>query len=196
MPTKRCSATAICTESSLIVVGGEFEGYGRLQCPVEIMSIEGHQWSIAAGIDIQDVFQRASGVICGDQLYILGAFDSKSVYSCTLGDLLQVAIPRKSGHFSTWRKLADLPFCRSTCVSFCGHLIAIGGTVSPVATTNTVHAYIQTTNSWEVISEMSVARHQCFTVVLPATSELMVAGGLTSYSIYSRIDSVEFATLI
>ena len=206
MPTKRASATAICTESSLIVVGGT--GYRRFECPVEIMSIEGHQWSIATSINIQeDVFRRASGVVCGDQLYILGSYDSKSVYSCTLGDLLQscqsaptpkVATPRKSGYFSsTWRKLADLPICRSTCVSFCGHLIAIGGTTSPTDTntpTNTVYAYIRTTNSWEVISEMSVARRQCFAVVLPATSELMVVGGLTG--MFNPTDSVEFASLI
>ena len=38
MPTKRASATAVRTESSLIVVGGEFKGE-KLCCPVEVMSI-------------------------------------------------------------------------------------------------------------------------------------------------------------
>ena len=211
MPTKRSSATSICTESSLIVVGGELEGYDLLhvpiQCPVEVMSIKDHQWSIAASINIQeDVFRRASGVICGDQLYVLGAANSNSVYSCILGDLLQscqsastpkLAAPRKFSHFSIWRKLASLPIYNSTCISFCDHLIAIGGTVSPTDTnapTNTVYAYIHTTNSWEVISEMSVARCQCFIVVLPATSELMVVGGFIGRFIPT--DSVEFASLI
>jgi hypothetical protein len=201
MPTKRASATAICTESSLIVVGGV--GRGRFQCPVEIMSIEDHQWSIAAGINIQ-YFRGTSGVICGDQLYILGAFDSKSVYSCTLGDLLEscqsasTPTPRESSHSNTWRKLTDLPAYNSTCVSFCGHLVAIGGNVSqpryaPRSTKN-LYIYNRTTNSWEVISEMSVARRQCFVAALPATNELMVVGGTSG--ILDPIDSVEFASLI
>ena len=204
MPTKRCSATAICTESSLIVVGGEFEGYGRLQqCPVEIMSIESHQWSIAAGINIQeDVIRRTSGVICGDQLYILGSLNSRSVYSCTLDELLQscqsastpkvAAAPRKSSRFNTWRKLADLPAYDSTCVSFCGHLIAIGGIIYMSSiSTKSIYAYNRTANSWEVISDMSVARSECFAVV---TNELMVVGGFSGT--YNDIDSVEFASLV
>ena len=203
MPTKRASATAICTESSLIVIGGV--GCGAFQCPVEVMSIEDHQWSIAAGINIQeDVFRRASGVICGNQLYLLGATDSKSVYSYTLSDLLQscqsaptpnLATPKNSSHFNTWRKLADLPICDSTSVSFCGQLVAIGGNVSSTdyVTTKIVYAYMRTTNSWEVISEMSVARHECFAVALPATNELMVVGGSSGML---KIDSVEFASLL
>jgi N-acetylneuraminic acid mutarotase len=206
MPTKRASATAICTESSLIVVGGV--GHGLSQCPVEVMSIEDHQWSIAAGINIQGGIQGASGVICGDQLYILGATDSKSVYSCKLGDLLQscrsansapkLATPRDSSYSNIWRKLADLPTYNSTCVSLCGHLVAIGGNV-PKTTyeppTKTVYTYNRTTNSWEVISEMSVARRKCFVAALPATNELMVVGG-TSGFLDHIIDYVEFASVI
>jgi hypothetical protein len=204
MPTKRASATAICTESSLIVVGGA--GRKLSQCHVEVMGIEDHQWSIAAGINAQEkIFRRASGVICGDQLYILGSFDSKSVYSCTLGDLLEscqsasTPTPRESSHSNTWRKLTDLPAYNSTCVSFCGHLVAIGGNVShpryaPRSTKN-LYIYNQTTNSWEVISEMSVARRQCFVAALLATNELMVVGG-TSGFLDHTIDFVEFASVI
>jgi hypothetical protein len=201
MPTvaKRSSTTAICTESSLIVVGGV--GRGLSQCPVEVMSIEDHQWFIAAGIGIQEVFRRASGIICGDQLYILGGINSKSVYSCTLGDLLkscQSATPRESNHSNTWRQLTDLPAYNSTCVSFCDHFVAIGGNVSKtsyVPPTKTVYAYNQTTNSWEMISEMFVARRKCFAAALPATNELMVVGG-TSGFLDHIIDSVEFASVI
>ena len=209
MPTKRASATAICTESSLIVIGGA--SHGSSQCSVDIMSIKNHQWSIAVGINIQGDFRRASGVICGDQLYVLGAANSKSVYSCKLSDLLQscqsastpklTSTPRKSSHFSIWKSIADLPVCDSTCVSFCGHLIAIGGSaLSPTPTCpRTViypytYMYKQTTNSWEVISEMSVARRECFAVVIPTTNEIMVVGG--SDSRHTHIDSVEFASLI
>lgn len=52
---------------------------------------------------------------------------------------------------------------------------------------------MRTTNSWEVISEMLVARHECFAVALPATNELMVVGGSSGML---KIDSVEFASLL
>ena len=107
-----------------------------------------------------------SGVICGDQLYILGARNSELVYSCSLSDLLQTCettfeskanSPRR---FNVWRQLSDPPFYYSTCVSLCGHLLAIGGNRSPHVlskSTNSVYAYKPTANSWEEISEMSVA---------------------------------------
>ena len=53
------------------------------------MSIATHQWSTAADISTKEELQHASGVICSYQLYLLGATNSKSVYSCSLSALLQ-----------------------------------------------------------------------------------------------------------
>ena len=204
MPTKRTSATAVCTESSLIVIGGVLDG--SIRCPVEVMDIASHQWAIAANVSIKQEFQQASGVICDDQLYILGAIKSKSVYSCSLRDLLQscqpasestAAPPRPSNIL--WRELADLPLYNSTCVSLCGHLLAIGGNDCKSENTSSakaVYAYKPTTNSWKVISQMSVARYLCFAVTLPTNNELMVVGGRSNESSNSATSSVEFANLI
>ena len=202
MPTRRASVIAICTKSSLIVVGGTL--YGSEQCPVEVMNIASHQWSIAAEVSVKEMFRRASGVICGDQLYVLGTVNSKSSYTCSVSDLLQScqptskykeAPPRQS---TIWRKLADLPLYNSTCVSLCGRLLAIGGNRSAdISSTSTssksVYAYKPTTNSWEVISQMFVARRECFAVTLPTNNKLMIVGGCEGYS---SSDSVEFANLI
>ena len=204
MPTKRTSATAVCTESSLIVIGGVLDR--SIRCPVEVMDIGSHQWAIAANVSIKQEFQQASGVICDDQLYILGAIKSKSVYSCSLRDLLQscqpasestAAPPRPSNIL--WRKLRDLPLYNSICVSLCGHLLAIGGNgckSENSGSAKAVYAYKPTTNSWEVISQMSVARHLCFAVTLPTNNELMVVGGRSNESSNSATSSVEFANLI
>ena len=200
MPTKRSSATAVCTESSLIVAGGYWDA--ETGCPIEIMNIISHQWSIAADIPIKNQIVFASGVICGEQLYILGGMDSKSVYSCSLSDLLQscrstsesTAAPQRQSNI--WRELTDLPHSWSTSVSLHGHLLAIGGNRSANnrdKISKLVHAYKPTTNSWEVISQMSVARWRCFAVALPTTSELMIVGGFEGYS---DLNSVEFANLI
>ena len=199
MPTKRASATAVCTESSLIVIAGDLDG--SIRCPIEVMNIASHQWSIATDASIKEEFRYTSGVICGDQLYVLGAFDSKLVYTCSLSDLFQscqpasdskAAPPRQS---NIWRQLADLPLFRSTCVSLCGHLLAIGGKpqVAGSNSTKAVYAYKPTTDSWEVVSQMSVARRLCFAVTLPTNNKLMVVGGRGECG---GIDSVESANLI
>jgi serine/threonine protein kinase len=201
MPTKRCSATAVCIKSVLIVAGG----YSH-QCPVEVMNVESRQWSTAASSYTcrKTISICASGIICGDQLYVLGGDQSKVVYSCSLTDLLQSCqsgsqvAPRLQSNI--WRKLADLPFYYSTCVSLSGHLLAIGGSRnsfyllrdSEDAGSKAVYAYKPTTNSWKVICEMSMSRYDCFAVTLPTTNELMVVDG---WSKGRSTDSVEFASL-
>ena len=205
MPTKRSSTTAVCIRSVLIVIGGSYSRRNPpLEYPVEVMDVESHQWSTAANIGCR--LEYASGVMFGDQLYVLGGRDSKSVYSCSLNDLLQSCRP-ESKEASTqlqsniWRKHADLPLYYSDCVSLCGHLLAIGGSghashdrkLSKETGSKAVYAYRPTTNSWEVISEISVARYDCFAVVVPTTNELMVVGGRSKLN---STDSVEFASLI
>ena len=204
MPTKRTSATSVCTKSALIVIGGVVDGSAR--CPVEVMSIANRQWSTVADLSVNDEeLRHASGIICGDQLYLLGAINSKSMYSCTLSDLLQsYQLQSVSGSKTapppsqvTWTELTNLPLFKSTCVSLCGNLIAIGGNSSESAnsdsTSSAVCAYNPTSNSWEVISQMSLARRLCFAVTLPTTNELMVVGGRSEFT---TISSVEFANLI
>ena len=91
MPTKRHSATSICIQTALIVAGGfAISAWSKLSSEltcVEVMNRETRQWSVAA--DMPGGMMCASGVICGDQLYVGGGRDSKSVYSCSLSDLLQ-----------------------------------------------------------------------------------------------------------
>ena len=188
MPTKRASTTAICIDTALIVAGGWF-GRVLTNCPVEVMHRESRQWSIAADIPVSKPLSCASGVICGDHLYVLGAMYSKSVYSCSLSDLLQScqsSSPWQPGHQKSssdaagvWSRLTDLPVESSTCVSLCGHLLAIGGKSDTVADSKAVYVFKQTTNSWEVISQMLVSRRQCFAVTLP-TNKLIAVGGLSA----------------
>ena len=89
MPIKRSSTTSICTNTSLIVAGGD-SGCSNLTC-VEVMNRETCQWSVAD--DMPGGMMCATGVIFGDRLYVGGGRDSKSVYSCSLSDLLQSCQP-------------------------------------------------------------------------------------------------------
>ena len=205
MPTKRSSTTSICTRTALIVAGGRSIA-SRLELTfVEVMNTETHQWSIAADLPIASDMIDASGVVCGDHLYLVGG-NSRSTYSCSLSDLLQscqsvlpAAQQRSSNTASVWRKLADLPGdvqCGSTAVLLNGQLLAIGGGNSTGMfgkPTNAVYMYKPATNSWEVVSRMSVARRNCFAVTLP-TNKVMVVGGYKG--LLDWTDIVEIADTI
>ena len=170
--------------------------YSELTC-VEEMNRETCQWSVAA--DMPGGMMCASGVICGDRLYVGGGRDSKSVYSCSMSDLLQscqsvspTAKQRFSNTSSVWNKLSNLPKAGFTLVSLRGQLLAIGGMTGRFgeSPSKTVYIYKTTTNSWEVISQMLVPRSYCFAVTLP-TNKVMVVGGFSGGG-----DTVEFADLI
>ena len=82
-----------------------------------------------------------------------------------------------------------IPVLRSTCESFCGRLLAIGGSDYYLGKpTTAVYMYNLTTNFWQIISHMTT---DCSTAVLP-DNKLMVVGG---YIGMTDKDLVELATM-
>ena len=204
MPTEREGTTSLCTGATLIVAGGAGE-YGVLLSKVEVMNTENHQWSTAA--DLPQPMYLASITVCGDDIYMLGGFDerytsTKSVYTCSVSALLQSCVPSSleaklkktslSDKASAWRQVADLPVTRSTCESFNGRLLAIGGMDDSRKATTAVYEYSSTSNSWEVISHMTTGQYDCFTGVLP-NNKLVVVGGRTDRG---YTDTVKLASVI
>ena len=202
MPTKRETTTSLCTETALIVAGGR--GGGRALSTVEVMDTETHQWSTAT--DLPRCMYLVSATICGDQLYMLGGvvgvLNVKSAYTCSVSALLQSCAPSSleaklhrtslKDEAGVWRQVADSPITHSTCESFHGRLLAVGGMMESAEDTTAVYMYNSTTNSWEIISRMTTGRRRCFTAVLP-DNRLMVVGGFIDLS--STTDSVELATV-
>ena len=131
----------------------------------------------------------ASGIICGDQLYILGGKDdegiTKSVLTCSLIELLQ------SSSSSIWYRVADAPAYCSTCAAVNGELLVVGGHDENDEPKAAIHKYNPTTNSWDLISNMPTARYRSLIAVLP-TNEMMVVGGQDNC--YRPVDKVEIAT--
>ena len=201
MPTKRSSTTSICTKTSLIVAGGD-SGWSNLTC-VEVMNRDTCQWSVAANMPTGMLC--ASGVICGDRLYVGGGRDSKSVYSCSLSDLLQscqsvspTAKQKSSNTFSVWNKLTDLPKAirrGSTLVSLCGQLLAIGGWTGGIGErpSNSIYIYKTIINSWKVISQMLLPRRDCFAFTVPI-NKVMVVGGFNGGGSLFDIDDLGMCT--
>ena len=209
MPTKRKLTTSVCTGTTLIVAGGEGEG-GRALSMVEVMDTGTCQWSTAA--HLPQPTRYASATVCGDQLFMLGGSGEylyvKSAYTCSVSALLRSCVPGsleaslkrislKRTKTGVWRQLVDLPVIRSTCESFHGRLLAIGGVMNPGHPSSAVYMFDLTTNSWEIISHMTTGRCNCFTAILPG-NQLMVVGGVTDDDDAaggSLTDMLEFATV-
>ena len=211
MPTKRQLTISLCTGATLIVAGGRGDGAIVLST-VEVMNTENHQWSTAA--DLPRPMYWASATVCGDCIYMLGGVvdefytPTKSVYTCSVSALLQSCVPSSlvaklkrtflsdKARVYVWRQVSDLPAIHSTCESFHGRLLAIGGADDSNQATTAVYKYSSTSNSWEVISHMTTARYDCFTVVLP-NNQLMVMGGRTdNIHVWTSTDTVELANVI
>ena len=200
MPTKHWVITVVCSGKSLVVAGGIGERDKELET-VEVMDTEILQWSTASSLP--HPLSQATAVCCGDQVCMLGGFGesgpSKSVFTCSLTALLQSCQPQslgprqRSAGSKVWHQLADTPVILSACTSLNEQLLAVGGDYSDDKTTNTIHMYNPTTNSWKAISHMTTPRRQCLVVVLPH-NELMVVGG-DAPKIWTT-DSVEFASIV
>ena len=179
MPTRRYLITALCTETALVAAGGVGEG-NRLLTTVEVMHRENRQWSTVASLPLP--LTRCSVTLLDGHIYLLGGLtineSSRRVLSCSLRHLLESASSRgeRARACDVWNTLTDLPLYDSTCVSFCGFLLAIGGRDEQHNPTAAVRLYIPATNTWEVVSHMRQRRYQCFAVVLP-NCQIMVAGG-------------------
>ena len=94
---------------------------------------------------------------------------------------------------AVWHQVADLPVHSSSCATFCGQLLAVGGGDDSFKHYSTaIHQYNPATNSWKVISHMPTARSFPLVEVLLG-NKLMVVGGFTNSGI--ETDKVEIATL-
>jgi hypothetical protein len=193
MPTKRASTTALTSKEYLIVAGGTIGllGADRLNT-VEVMNTKSLVWSTVASLP--HPYLSASGIICGDQFYMLGGFDdngmTKSVLTCSLTELLQSS--PLSPSLSIWHRVADVPAYHSTCAAVNGELLAVGGCDEDRKPTPAIHKCNATTNSWDLISNMPTARYYNLVAVLP-TYEMMVIGGSNNV-MYSDTDKVEIAS--
>ena len=205
MPTKRYFVTAVHTGTALIVAGGTGQNSKDLTT-VEVLNVENNVWSTA--VDLPEPLQYHSVTISGDELYMLGGevdiTPINTVYTCSVSALLQsctqrslVGSLRRALSLSTdcdvWSKVADLPVTGSTCVSFRGQLLAIGGMDFNLEPSAAVYVYNASTNSWDVNSHMTITRRYCFAAVLP-NNQLMVVGGWIDKN-QTRSDSIEFGGL-
>ena len=205
MPTKRYKVASVSTEHALIVAGGATKHSHFLTglCNVEVMNTDVLQWSVVASLP--HPFMVASATICGDNLYMLGAKTqngrSKEVLTCSVSNLLQStqsesqyeSLSMSILERSVWRKIAKVPVYWATCTTARGKLLAIGGENSDKSSSNTVYVYNNATDSWDIITYMSVGRSYPMVATLPR-NKVMIVGGFTNP--LRKTDTVEFAIFL
>ena len=189
MPTKRRCTTAIKSKEHLVVAGGDTGPlFSDALNTVEVINTKTLVWSTVA--ILPHPYCLMSSTICGDQFYMLGGLDdndkTKSVLTCSLTELLQSS----SSSSSVWHRVADAPAYHSTCAAVNGELLAVGGCNKVWKPTSAVHKYNPTTNSWDLINNMTTARYLCFVAVLP-NKEVMTVNGSSAGDL---CDNVEIAT--
>lgn len=203
MPTKRQWSAVLHTGTHVLVAGGWGSANVAL-ATVEVLNIKTKKWCTVA--KLPEPLFHASLSLCGDRVCILGGYDelknpSKTAYTCSMSKLLESDKPSSSQSlygstyqsFSShvWTRIPDLPVTESTSVSLYDQLLAVGGRNSEYESTTAIYKYSFVSESWDVISHMSIARHLCFAAVVPDTDTVLVVGGESGR--YAT-DSVEIAT--
>lgn len=213
MPTKRAHTAMLVSGANLIVTGGQ-DNNGPL-CVTEVMNVETQQWFTS--IPLPEPMTKASVTICGDCIYMLGGEErnfksTKNIYTCPLSALTQpCSQPNLSPAIrlsaltlnstpgtNRWSTIASLPIVYSTCISFQGHLLAIGGEDSDKKSTTAIHTYDFFSNTWTLCNHLLTARTRCFAAVFP-NNQLMVVGGWTKRALLLFVvetNEIEFGTVI
>ena len=178
MPTKRYCPSAVFSNNSLVVAGGATSLFMFLKT-VEVLDTQNKQWSTADSLPVPML--GISALVCRDHLYIqvrectMVDVPSYGVLKCSLSALIESNQQARPMPIS-WQRIAYLPVKNSSLAIVNGHLLAIGGVESKDNTqTKDIHRYNPATNSWEVISQMSIARSKCLTASFP-DGKLMVVG--------------------
>ena len=190
MPTKRYACTAVYISHALIVVGGLSDGADGEDTElttVEILSILSKQWSSVSSLPYPVSWPSVS--IGGGHIYVHDTFvpsEEHSVLRCSLLSL-SMSAPTSVATAVIWERIASLPVRGSTLVSVGDHLLAVGG--SAVGDTKFIRQYNPNTDSWQIVSQMQVARFECAVALLP-NNKLLVMGGA------SEKEPFELATIL
>ena len=192
LPSRLAFTTVVCHGSCLVVCGGTSPDKSP-SASVSVYSSQSSQWHSAPPLPFSTLW--CSAVVLNDTCYVAARYETKldtmdailespsqSVVSAPLSTLLD---PNASRQASTWQRMPDTPFYKSSLVATGGCLLAVGGhsksttlleTVQNLSTA--VHAYCPATSSWVKIGDMPDLRHG-FTITTLPSEELFVAGGVS-----------------
>ena len=201
MLTKPDGSVAFSYACHLVVAGGLVEDSVFTNI-VEVLNTNTLTW--AAACSLPEPLATASVTVCNDNVFILGGWCSEntptcSVLTCNIRDLIDSSTKsctdetRDQIKRNIWYRIADLPVLKSTCITYQGHLLVVGGVNVMNKAVTAVYVYDRAANSWRVIGQMLVPRGQAYVTVLPS-SEILVVGGHKGYYL-NKLYEVELLTV-
>ena len=205
LTTKRSQMTVVFNDPYLIIAGGN-SNHGIIQT-VDVLIVTSQDkvitvspWHEVASLPYK-VF-RASGCVCNGMLYLLGGYvvregDIVPTRNACVATVLKLSHSHTDDH-GVFRKIQNLEFKTSACVSFRNHVLAIGGWKFNKETgqqkgTKLVHVYHTGEDVWKEMKGQ-LPRPRCLGFAAAFKDKIMTVGG------YNRprgicTDSVVFATM-
>ena len=204
MLSKRSQVTAVYHNNILVTAGGR--GDTGTTATVEILHSTDRIWYRVT--DLPRKQYKASGCVCDGKLYILGGCEMgdegprsiKSVYEVDFMSLEQACTASHSKEIR-YNIIASLPLRNSTCVSFFGFILAIGGSDNNRGwvSSRKIHAYHPPSGTWQHLPDSSLLEKRCFcfSVVVDQGDklEVIVVGGYKTRPDVDCTNSVEIVEL-
>ena len=171
MPTARATPAVVRTSAHLIVAGGRGQ---RSLSTVEVLNVNTFQWFSAKSSP--EAFSHPHITLCSKYLYLS---QNKSIFSCSVEDLLKSREFASTITSAVWKRLADIPVpYNASLTTLKWHVLAIGGSEEFAGgkISGAIHRYNKNSDSWIVVGEMPTPR---FNTLAANTHfrELVVVGG-------------------
>ena len=222
MPTPRSHSSAVTACNHVIVAGGssspakladvltvvevmEIENYNteqawstvcRLSHPIADASVAVHEGRMVLVGGINHYGKTLVNLACDiPALLNTKKAQSRNPKAKAFGMKVKRALdPTSSKHAenTVWTTMGESGHFHATCVSVCGHLLAVGGCDENGTSTNSIHRYDFSTSLWEHIGYMGSEKWLSYATGLPG-NQLMVVGGFQQNGTLS--DSVEIYTV-
>ena len=193
MPTARIEASVANAQNVLVVAGG-FNG-SQLDI-VEVLTLYNKQWATAPRLP--HPYYMASAAVCDNQLYLAGGYmapdvKSKSVLTCSIVDLLHSPRRSMNSHQTLWTEAGSLPYFKCTLLLWGDSLMAVGGKGERGEAYSDVLAYEPDSDSWRRVSNLAIARNQCFAFSFPGDVLYVLGGEPKNFS--TEVMAVDVATV-
>ena len=163
MKVRRCFASAVCIESSLIVAGGEDEK-GKM---TSIEVFDGQNWT-SLSRRLPKASSKIKSIVVGERIYMIGGDgQEKRVFYTLISSLL-------TGDFK-WSS-SSVPCEWSTPIIFRNRLMVLGGYDKKESAA--FYAFSHSIDNWIHVGDMPRKLYSASVIIQP-TGELMVIGGMT-----------------
>ena len=175
MKNERKDPVAVYAHNILVVAGGVGNGDEPVSM-IEVLNTRTKQWSTASSLPIE-MYQASVVAFCGNHFYIAERMSCQPRYPMFKCSRLALIASTQELETNVWEEIACVPVISSSLATVSGHLLSIGGKDSQRKPMADIHQYNPTINSWEVVSQMSLASYSFPVAVLPGNKIMIIKWG-------------------